>query len=301
MKTFFFKFHLNIFSLNEIFVSNQEYSNIYFNKLTNPSFKGTIITCDLEHALNVFYSKTPMPKRFVPIPISNSFYGVGFEFKNMFAERFDEIIQGLVTGGIMKYIVEKMTKSKWNMMDIHVKSEKIVLNLSHLGFGFQICFFALYSALVTFILEFFVFWVINRSRVITCHENAKRLITTDADTQTVAETNAQKQEELNVIEEFAFGEKVNLKSREISSASKNQPDRAFGDKVVHKIPINTDDAVILSPGSPKTKQCICQGSTYRRHCTCQGVSSNSSCLSSNQKLTNTIEAIEELPGKNSGK
>ena len=175
-----------------------------------------------------------MPKRFVPIPISNSFYGVGFAYENIFAERFDEIIQGLVTGGIMKFIVEKMTKSKWNMMDVHVKSEKIVLNLSHLGFGFQICFFALFAALLVFILEFFMFCVKNRSRVIAFHENAKIVIKTDADAQSI-KTNIEC--DISELEELAFGESIDRKSRETSAFSSTL-DKVFGEKVDHNIPID---------------------------------------------------------------
>ena len=175
-----------------------------------------------------------MPKKFVPIPISYSFYGVGFEYKNIFAERFDEIIQGLVTGGIMKFLVEKMTKSKWNMMDIHVKSEKVVLNLSHLGFGFQICLFALFTALVVFILEFFVFCVKNRSRVVTYNE--KMFIKTDSNALTIE---AKETSDISEIEELAFGEKISLKSRGASAVSINQLDDVFGEKVDHNIPIDT--------------------------------------------------------------
>jgi len=232
----FFQIIPNIFSLNEIFVPSQEYSDIYFDNLTDPSFRGTILTCDLEHALNIFYSKTPMPKRFVPIPISSSFYGVGFEYDNIFAERFDEIIQGLVTGGIMKHIVEKMTKSKWNMMEVHVKTEKVVLNLSHLGFGFQICFYALFTALVAFILEFFVFCVKNRSRVITGRENVIMLIKTRAHAESLK---TEEKCDISMLEELAFGESISLKSRGASAVSVNQIDNVFGEKVDHNIPIDT--------------------------------------------------------------
>jgi hypothetical protein len=187
-----------------------------------------------------------MPKRFVPIPISNSVYGIGFKYKNIFVERFDEIIQGLVTGGIMKYIVEKMTKSKWNMMDVHVKSQKVVLNFSHLGFGFQICLFALFSALVVFILEFFVFFIKNRSRVVTCHENIKMSmrmeIKTDDNAQAVE---TEEKCDISVIEELAFGEGINAESRGTSAVSISLLNEVFGKKVDHSVPIDTKNAVIL--------------------------------------------------------
>jgi uncharacterized membrane protein len=186
-----------------------------------------------------------MPKRFVPVPLSNSFYGIGFEYENLFAERFDEIIQGLVAGGIMKYIVEKMTKSKWNMMDIHVKSEKIVLNMNHLGFGFQICFFTIFAALVVFILEFFVFCVINRSRVITSHENMKKsvrmaLMKDDQDQGVGTEEEC----DINVIEELVFGEIVSVELRETETVSINSLEEVFGERIDHT-PIDTKHCVAL--------------------------------------------------------
>ena len=79
---------------------------------------------------------------------------------------FNEIIERLVTGEILKYLLEQMTKSKWNMMEVHEKSAKYVLNLSHLDFGFQICFFVLFAALLTFLLEFFDYWIKHRYRVV---------------------------------------------------------------------------------------------------------------------------------------
>lgn len=43
-------------------------------------------------------------------------------------------------------------------MPVHFEPEKIVLNLDHLGFGFQICFFSAYFALVTFVGELTWYW-----------------------------------------------------------------------------------------------------------------------------------------------
>jgi len=115
-----------------------------------------------------------MPPRFISIPITKIYYAIGFDDLNIWAERFNEIIDGLISGGIINNILERMTKSKWNLMKVNEgESEKIVLNLSHLGFGFQICFCALYAALVIFILEFFVFWVKNCSKAIKKSDRTK--------------------------------------------------------------------------------------------------------------------------------
>jgi len=140
-------------------VNFEEYSNIYFKNLTDPSFTGTILTCDIEHKLNNFFVETSMPRRFIPTPITKSYFGIGFKYPNLWVERFNEIIEGLVTGGMLNYFLESMTKSKWNLMNIDEETEKVVLNMSHLGFGFQICFFSIYVALVVFILEIIVNWI----------------------------------------------------------------------------------------------------------------------------------------------
>jgi len=114
---------------------------------------GTILTCDIEHSLNMYYLRTPIPKRFVSIPITKSYYAVGFSYANLWNERFEEIIEGLITGGIVNFHLEKYTKSKWNLMSQDSESEKVVLNMSHLGFGFQICFFALFATFLVFCVE----------------------------------------------------------------------------------------------------------------------------------------------------
>jgi len=134
-------------------VSNPDYREIYFSKLFDSTFKGTILTCDIEHALNIYYSRVRMPIRFVSIPITSSYYAFGFLYPNLWNERLQEIISGLINGGIINYYLDIYTKSKWNLNLDDIESEKIVLNLSHLGFGFQICFFLLYIALVVFIIE----------------------------------------------------------------------------------------------------------------------------------------------------
>jgi len=160
----FFSFFLEI-SLKTIALTNKEYSDFYYHNLTDPSIRGSVLTCDVEHNLNMFYVEHPLPNRFVPVPISKSYYAVGFSFPNLWNERFLEIIEGLVTGGIINHHLEKYTKSKWNFLCNQFDSRKVVLNLSHLGFGFQICFFALYAAFLTFCLELVIKWYRSRTKV----------------------------------------------------------------------------------------------------------------------------------------
>lgn len=146
-------------------VPDSEYKDIYYNQLYDPTFKGTVLTCDIEHALNVYNSQTRIPTRFVPIPITSSYYAFGFLYPNLWNERLQEIMSGLITGGIINHHLEVYTKSKWNLNVDEFESEKIVLNLSHLGFGFQICFILLYSALVVFIFELIFKWVVHKSKL----------------------------------------------------------------------------------------------------------------------------------------
>ena len=46
------------------------------------------------------------------------------------------------------------------------KIENVVLNLSHLSFGFQISFFALYGSFLVFLIELIIFWVLKRKKII---------------------------------------------------------------------------------------------------------------------------------------
>ena len=145
--------------MNVKIVPTKQYIEIYTENLTDPSFTGTVLTCDVEHKLHNFFREISMPSRFVATPITKSPYGIGFQHPNLWAERFNEIVEGLVTGGILNYFLERMTKSKWNLMNTSDDGEKVVLNMSHLGFGFQICFYFLYVALVVFIFEMIVRWI----------------------------------------------------------------------------------------------------------------------------------------------
>lgn len=126
--------------------------------MIDPSFKGVIYTCDLEHELNTLFLNAPNLKAFTLNSITKSYYAVGFSYPNLWNERFQEIVEGLITGGIINQYLKKYKdysrKSKFD----DLKSDKVILNLSHLGFGFQICFFVIYSALVVFLIELLVFW-----------------------------------------------------------------------------------------------------------------------------------------------
>ena len=126
--------------------------------MTDPSFKGVIYTCDLEHKLDIFYSDVPATKAIIVDSITKSFYAVGFLSPNLWNERFQEIVDGLITGGIinqyMKGYIDSMNEFKFE----DLKADNVILNLSHLGFGFQICFFVLYSSLLVFLIELLVFW-----------------------------------------------------------------------------------------------------------------------------------------------
>lgn len=122
------------------------------------------MTCDLEHMLRCFYHELFLPERFVQTPFTKSYYALKFLYPNLWNEKILEIVSGLITGGILNYHLESLTKSQWNIKD-KPQTQNIVLNLSHLGFGFQICFFLLYGSLLTFMLEFLVFWMVKKSKM----------------------------------------------------------------------------------------------------------------------------------------
>jgi hypothetical protein len=148
-------------SLHIEYVSEEEYSNIYLENITYPSFTGTVFSSDLESALNAHYLNVRLNRRFIPTPFSKSYYGIGFAYPNLWNERFHSIIEDLITGGFVNYHLEKMTKSKWNIVPTYFETENVVLNLDHLGFGFQICLIAAYLSFVTFLIEVGYFWVRN--------------------------------------------------------------------------------------------------------------------------------------------
>ena len=187
-----------------------------------------------------------MPKRLVSIPITKSYYGIGFKYVNLWAERFQEIIEGLVTGGIVNFLLQKMTKSKWNLMKIEDHSEKIVLNLSHLGFGFQICFFALYGALLIFLMEFVVYWIKNRSRVVEKSNRGTVLIKTDIKVAIATEESINQEIKAKLPEiETVFGDHVKPSSNMSSSGSVKEVDFVFGEKVKDNSDLSTENVAVI--------------------------------------------------------
>ncbi|KAL7013005.1 hypothetical protein ACKWTF_015144 [Chironomus riparius] len=153
-----------VIGLDMKIVSNRDYTEIYMNKISNPLFTGTVLTCNIEHQLNIYYSQLSLPKRFIPTPITKSFYAIGFLYPNLWNERLQEIIEGFITGGIINLHMERFTKSKWNLENNDFETEKVVLNMSHLGFGFQICFFMIYAAFLVFLGELIVLWKYRKEK-----------------------------------------------------------------------------------------------------------------------------------------
>ncbi|CAG9811424.1 unnamed protein product [Chironomus riparius] len=153
------KFIERVLNLKPNFIPVVEYTQVYIHNITDSSFTGAVLTCDIEHEMNIFYLKKPMSKRFVSTPISKSNYALGFMYPNLWNERLQELTEGFITGGIINMFLERFTKTGWNSERKDFETDKIVLNLSHLGFGFQICFFVLYLAFLVFLLELASFWV----------------------------------------------------------------------------------------------------------------------------------------------
>ena len=139
--------------------------------ISNPSFTGTVLTCNIEHQLNIYFSQVPIPKRFIPTPITKSFYAIGFLYPNLWNERLQEIIEGLITGGIINLHMARFTKTKWNLDNNDFEMEKVVLNFSHLGFGFQICFFMIYASFLMFLGELIVFRWNRKDKQEVVHKN----------------------------------------------------------------------------------------------------------------------------------
>lgn len=141
------------FRLNKKNVSKDEYRDIFIQNLTDPSFKGTVLTCDIFHELQNFYGKMSISRRYIPVPIQKAYFGVGFSELNFLDERLNEIVEGLVSGGIINHFIEKMTKSKWNLKDETKYPRKSKLDLNDLSFGFQSCLFLLCISFLVLILE----------------------------------------------------------------------------------------------------------------------------------------------------
>jgi hypothetical protein len=199
-------------------LAKENYTTYYIYNLTDPSTVGAVLTSDIDHNLNMYYYERPLPKRFVPVPISKSYYAVGFSFPNLWNERLLEIVEALITGGIVNYHLEKYTKSKWSEMSNQLDSERVVLNLSHLGFGFQICFFALYAAFLVFCLEIVVKWC-NGSKKVIESSSKRRLRLKEFEksmttiqmiiTELILKHQPENVRIMSSISERAFGEAVN--------------------------------------------------------------------------------------------
>lgn len=72
-----------------------------------------------------------------------------------------DIIEGAISGGIIKNIFEKYTKTKWNLMPVEIGYGQLILDFDDLILGFQICVFAYYTAFLIFLVEIIVSCIIN--------------------------------------------------------------------------------------------------------------------------------------------
>lgn len=102
------------------------------------------------------FRRTTYPNWFISAPIERFYHLFGFYYANLWNERLKEIIEGAISGGIIKRIFETYTKSEWNLAPIGNDSGKLILNFDDLILAFQICLIAFYAAFVIFLIEVIV-------------------------------------------------------------------------------------------------------------------------------------------------
>jgi len=125
---------------------------------------------------------------FVPAPMERYYHTFGFYYPNLWNERMKDIIEAAISGGIIKNIFEKYTKSKWNLMPFDIESGQLILDFDDLIIGFQICLFAYYAALLIFLAEVIVSWIVKifnndhefSDDTTSCSQSIYSLITEDA-------------------------------------------------------------------------------------------------------------------------
>jgi len=89
------------------------------------------------------------------------YHAFGFYYPNLWNERMKDIIEGAISGGIIKNIFEEYTKSKWNLMPIDIESGQLILDFNDLIISFQFCLFAYYAALLIFLAEVIVSCIVK--------------------------------------------------------------------------------------------------------------------------------------------
>lgn len=126
------------------------------SEMLNKTSDRAIIEIKVECDLIIDVIETPMPKYSIQSPIPDSQYGFGFVYPNLWQERLQEIMEGLVTGGFINMLFDRYTKSKWNVISNELGMDRTLIDLSHLAFVFQICLIVYYGAFLVFIGELIV-------------------------------------------------------------------------------------------------------------------------------------------------
>jgi len=127
--------------------------------LSDPSFRGAYFETQTEFDLLIDATETPTPKNPIQVPFADSQYAFGFVYTNLWNERLLEIVEGLVSGGIIDMHLDRYTKSKWSLMSNELGMYRNLIGIEHLTFVFQIYVIAGYVAFLVLLGEGIIFLI----------------------------------------------------------------------------------------------------------------------------------------------
>ena len=120
-----------------------------------------LYVCDIEQNL-----KTVKPARelFIPIPLEQTHYAIGFRYTNFWNGIFQEMVKRLINGGIVNKLLEVMFQCDFKNLVVFGEKE-VLLTYNDLKFLIFVCLFGFFVSFLAFFVERSVYKVeINLKR-----------------------------------------------------------------------------------------------------------------------------------------
>jgi len=113
------------------------------------SSRDGLYVCDIEHNLRTV---KPFYELFIPIPLEQTHYAIGFRYMNFWNGIFQEIVKRLINGGIVNKLLEVMFQCDFKDL-VSFEEKEVLLTYNDLRFLLFVCLFGYSVGFLAYLIE----------------------------------------------------------------------------------------------------------------------------------------------------
>lgn len=108
-----------------------------------------LYVCDIEQNLKTV---KPFYEFFIPIPLEQTHYAIGFRYMNFWNGIFQEMIKRLINGGIVNKMLEVMFQYEFKDL-VSFEDKEVLLTYNDLKFLLFVCLFGYFVSFIAYLIE----------------------------------------------------------------------------------------------------------------------------------------------------